>query len=233
MSNGFVRLKSATLSLGGGAGQLLSYLNVWVRVKNVAQFKDVQIRYRGQYDSAWQDRPLTWKSNYGNYDLFALEPALDFGGNPFVEFAISFASGGATFWDNNNSANYTLTPFATALTSDTVTLSSANLVFGGTPGAAYVTGIFGEILVNNQFYHKNVGIIHSNDGWMSYVDIAASYGQSLGGSLERWRFGRNLSPQGFGFGEFAVYCQNKETGQYFWDNNLDQNYDIRHRYELQ
>jgi hypothetical protein len=234
MSNGFVRLKSASLSLAGGAGQLHSYLNVWVKVKNIAYSKDVQIHYRGQFGSLWQNRSLTWKSNYGNYDLFALDPTLDFGGNPFVEFAISFASGGATYWDNNNSANYSLTPFATALTGDNnVILNSANLVFGGTPGSSYITGISGEIFVNNLFYHKNVGIRHSDNGWISYLDIGASYGQSLGGSLERWLFGRNISPQAFGRGEFAVYCQNRETGQYFWDNNFDQNYDLRYQYTLE
>src|SRR4051812_572678 len=97
MSDGTVRVKSASLDLVGGAGQLHSYLNVWVKVKNLTYFKDVQIHYREQYASAWRDASLSWKSNHGSYDLFALEPALDFGGNPFVEFAIKFSVSGATY----------------------------------------------------------------------------------------------------------------------------------------
>ena len=43
MSYEFVRLKSASLSLVGGAGELHSHLNVSVKVKNVPYSKDVQI----------------------------------------------------------------------------------------------------------------------------------------------------------------------------------------------
>ena len=234
MSYEFVRLKSASLSLVGGAGELHSHLNVSVKVKNVPYSKDVQIHYRGQYDSVWQDEPLIWKGNFGNYDVFALEPALEFDVTPFVEFAIRFVSGGTAYWDNNSFANYSLVPSAGALTGDNVTLSFANLVFGGTPGSSYVTGIAGEILVNNISYRKNVGIRHSGAGWTSSVDIGASYCQSFGGgSLERWIFGLNRSPEAFGRGEFAVYCQNGETGQCFWDNNFTQNYDTRYRERLE
>ena len=162
MSCELVRLKSASLSLVGGAGELHSHLNVSVKVKNVPYSKDVQIHYRGQYDSVWQDKPLTWKGNFGNYDVFTLEPALDFDATPFVEFAIRFVAGGTTYWDNNSFANYSLVPSAGALTGDNVTLSFANLVFGGTPGSSYVTGIAGEILVNNISYRKNIGIRHSS-----------------------------------------------------------------------
>src|SRR3982750_3877518 len=125
MSNEFVRLKTASLSLAGGAGQLHSYLNVGVKVKNIAYSKDVRIRYREA--GTWKDRPLAWESNQGNYDLFMLEPALDFGGNPFFEFAISFSVNGATYWDNNDFANYSLTPSATDLTGGNVTLNVVEL----------------------------------------------------------------------------------------------------------
>ena len=108
MSCEFVRLKSASLSLVGGFGELHSHLNVSVKVKSVAHSKDVQIHYRRQYDSVWQDEPLTWKGNFGNYDVFALEPALEFDVTPFVEFAIRFVAGGTTYWDNNSFANYSL-----------------------------------------------------------------------------------------------------------------------------
>jgi hypothetical protein len=234
MSNEFVRLKSASLSLVDGAGELHSYLHVWVKVKNLAYAKDVQIHYRGQNDTLWQDRPLAWKGSFGNYDVFALEPTPDFGATPSVEFAIKFVAGGVTYWDNNNLANYSLAPPASALTGGNVTLNFANLVFGGTPGSSYVTGIAGEILVNNVSSHKIVGIRHSSAGWTSSVDIDATFSQSVGGgSLERWIFGQDLSPEAFGRGEFAVYCQNGETGQYFWDDNFSQNYDMRYRERLE
>ena len=233
MSNGFVRLKLATLGLGSGGGQLVSSFNVWVRVRNVAYVKDVQLHFRQQFGGVWQDQPLTWKKTYGTYDLFALEPALNFQGNAFVEFAIRFVSGGTTYWDNNDNLNYTLTPTVPALTSDTGTLRSASLIFSGPAGSSRTAGISGEILVNNHFYHKNVGIRHSNDGWLSYMEVPASHQQSLAGLVEHWRFVVNGPPQGFGRGEFAVFCQNSETGQFFWDNNFGQNYDLRQLYELQ
>ena len=112
MSCEFVRLKSASLSLVGGFGELQSHHNVSVKVKSVAHSKDVQIHYRRQCDSVWQDRPLTWKGNFGNYDVFALEPALEFDFTPFVEFAIRFVAGSTTYWDNNSFANYSLVPSA-------------------------------------------------------------------------------------------------------------------------
>src|SRR5689334_1423215 len=135
MRHEFVRLKSASLALVDGAGESHSYLHVRVKVKNVAFSKDVHIHYRGQNDSAWQDRSLTWKGGFGNYDVFALEPTLDFGETPFVELAVKFVADGVTYWDNNNAANYSLTPSERAVTGGGVTLNFANLVFGGTPGS--------------------------------------------------------------------------------------------------
>ncbi|WP_433380817.1 hypothetical protein ACQPZX_15985 [Actinoplanes sp. CA-142083] len=231
MGNGFVRLKMASLSLVGGAGQVHSYLNAWVKVRNVAYTKDVRIHYREL--GAWKDRSLAWKLNQGNCDLFALDPALDFGGNPFVEFAISFSANGATYWDNNNLANYSLTPSVTGLTGGNVALNIAELVYGGTAGSSYVTGIGGEILVNNLSYNKSVGIRHSDNGWQSYLDIPASFSRQVGegGILEKWIFGRNTSPAAFGRGEFAVYYRNLDTGMDYWDANFGQNYDIRQRHQ--
>jgi hypothetical protein len=233
MSNGFVRLKSASLSLGGGAGQLHSYLNVGVKVKNVAYAKDVRIHYREA--GTWNDRPLAWRANYGNYDAFTLDPALDFGGNPFVEFAISFAANGATYWDNNDFANYSLTPFVTCLTGGSVMLNRAELVYGGTPGSSYVTGVRGETLVNNLSYNKSVGVRQSDNGWASYLDIPATFSRPAGegGIAEQWVFGRDTSPAAFGRGEFAVYYQNLDTGAFYWDNNFGQNYDLRQRQQLE
>lgn len=230
----FVRLKSASLSLVAGAGEVHSYLHVFVKVKNVAYSKDVHIRFRRQDAGVWQDEPLSWKGTFGNYDLFALEPTPDFGASPSVEFAIRFVAGDVEYWDNNGFSNYFLALSASAVTGGNVTLNFANLVFGGAPGASYVTGITGEILVNNISPRKNVGIRHSGAGWTSSADIAASYSQSVGGgSMERWIFGQDLDPEAFGRGEFAVYCQNGETGQYFWDDNFAQNYDMRYRERLE
>jgi hypothetical protein len=220
MSNGFVKLKSAHIIFGGFASQ--TFLSASVKVKNVAYRKDVQIRFgtSGQ----WQDAPLTWIANYNNYDLFELQPA-PWVSYPSVEFAIRYTPDmGETYWDNNNFANYS--PRYALTGASNVILNSANLVYCGTAGSSYITGIQGEILVNNLSFHKRVGIRHSGDGFLSYVDIGASYNGSLGGSLESWRFGRNTTPVSFGTGQFAVYYQNLETGQYYWDNNFGQNYSI-------
>ncbi len=233
MSNGFVALKNAFLDLGGGSGiPLQSRLNVWVKVKNIAYVKDVQVHYKARFSSVWRDARLAWKDNYGNYDVFSLEPPPDFGTNPFVEFAIRYASGGETYWDNNNYANYSLSAAGRLTTGNNVMLNSASFFYGGTAGSSYITGIQGEVLVNNLSYHKRVGIRYSSDGWRSYEDMGASYNRSLGGALESWMFGRDTSPSGFRPGEFAVYYQNGETGQYYWDNNFGQNYDIRFRHDL-
>jgi hypothetical protein len=232
MSDGFVRLKRASLSLAGGAGQLHSYLNVTVRVNNVAYAKDVRLHYREA--GVWRDRPLVWQVNQGSYDLFALDPALDFGSNPFVDFAVSFSADGATHWDDNNHANYSLTPSVTDVTGGNVTLNFAELQLGGTPGSSYVTGLRGEMFVNNLSYHKRVGLRHSDNGWLSHLDIPASFSRRAGegGVLERWTFGRNTSPEPFGRGEFAVYYQNLDTGVFFWDNNFGRNYDMRQHHRL-
>jgi hypothetical protein len=233
MSNEFVRLKRASLSLAGGAGQLHSYLNIGVKVKNVAYSKDVRIHYRE--GGIWTDRALAWKVNQGNYDLFTLEPALDFGSNPFVEFAISFSADRATHWDDNNLANYSLTPSVSGLTGGNVTLNFVELVYGGTAGSSYVTGIRGEVYVNNLSYNKSVGIRYSDDGWLSHLDMPASFSGPVGesGVLEKWVFGRNTSPAAFGRGEFAVYYRDLDAGMSYWDNNFGQDYDVRQRQRLE
>src|SRR4051812_6193966 len=161
MSDEFVALKSAHIVFGGWASQ--TFLSASVKVKNVAYRKDVQIRFGtpGQ----WQDAPLTWMANYGNYDLFELQPA-PWVGYPSVEFAIRYTPDmGETYWDNNNFANYSPRYALTGVKN--VMLNTATLVYGGTAGSSYITGIQGEILVNNLSFHKRVGIRHSGDGFQA------------------------------------------------------------------
>jgi hypothetical protein len=227
MSDKPVVLKVAYFYPEGYSGESHVYTKVLAKVKNLSYWKDVRLHY--STGAGWNDESLRWSANYGDYDIFSgISGVIDVSS---LQFVIAYMSGGVTYWDNNSWKNYRLNSQWQPEIGNNVLLNKAEYVMGGTPGACYVTGINGEILVRNLSYNKHVGIRYSVDG-NAWHDIPASFRQSIG-SVEVWSFELNLSPTGFGPVEFAVYYNNMNTGEWWWDNNFGQNYDMRNCNEIE
>jgi hypothetical protein len=224
------RLKYATSQAFDIAGLPDSYTFVKVKVKNIAFVKDVAIHSRG-FDGTWAEQAMGWLANFGNFDLFSLNASYT------EEFVIRYTVQGETFWDNNNGGNYHLTNF-TQVVGGNVMLNKATAKIGTEAGGGFVfttSWVEGEIYVNNLSFAKQVSIRLSADGGLTWQDTDATFAgaateATFAGSsgVEVWKFKTpelNLDQTSNIF-QCAVYYRNIATGEIFWDNNFDQNYQL-------
>jgi hypothetical protein len=223
-----VRLKYTTSQAFEVGGVSSSYTIASIKVQNLAFAKDVQL-HRNNGDGTWTDVPAKWVGTGQNYDVFSDNAPLT------QEFALRYIVNGATYWDNNDGANYQV-PVFTNRVGGNVVLNRATARRGTEVGGGFVfttSWVEGEIYVNNLSPSKQVGIRVSADGGSSWQDTDAAFsGPATDGTyattsgVEVWKFKTpelNLNPASDVF-LLAAYYHDLPSGQWFWDNDFDQNY---------
>lgn len=231
MNRSPVRLKIASFGGFAGGGFEGQFSSMIIRVQNLGFAKDVALRYNNFGN--WTEDSLSWKANFGDYDLFSVnEPKL------VEEFVVRYSVNGQTFWDNNGGQNYHFGGRA-AVIGGNLALNKATARRGTEAGGGFVfdtSWIEGEIYVNNLSSSKQVGIRLSVDGGATWEDISASFAGPAAGSgavfdpstAELWRFRSpelNFNPAESQF-RFAAFYRNLPSGDVFWDNNFGQDYKV-------
>ena len=225
-----VRLKLAQKESDSGGGFEVTFAPISVKVQNLTFAKDVAIRYTPD-NLTWKDHPLSWTGpTFGDYDLFTSTI------NEEVEqFVIRYSANSQIFWDNNNGQNY---DFRSDLVfvGGKVVLYKATAHQGTQAGGGFTittSWLEGEILVDNFGFSKNVGIVITVDGGVSWTTVQGNLAQSTADgkfseSGRVWTFKTpelNLNPASDKF-LFAVFHHDLASGKEFWDNNFGQNYQI-------
>jgi Carbohydrate/starch-binding module (family 21) len=232
MNGAPVRLHVAAFGGFAGGGVEGEFSNITSRVQNIGFTKDVALHYK-RTNSNWAQVPMSWKSNFGDYDVFfASEPKL------IEEFVLRHTIGGVIFWDNDEGRNYHFGGHAVVVGGN-VSLSKATARQGTEAGGGFVfetSWLEGELYVNNLSPVKEVGIRLSADGGATWEDVngtfagpAAGLGAAFDSSTaELWKFKSqelNFNPAASEF-RFAVFYRNLPTGEVFWDNNFGQDYKV-------
>jgi hypothetical protein len=228
-----VRLKYAesdNFSPGGGVTGV-NVTKVSAKVKNIAFTKEVSL-VCALSDGTWVQKAMSWQAGFGNYDLFSLSDG------SFVtdEFAIRYDVNGQTDWDNNNGANYQISEIQPNTAGGNVVLNTAVAHQGSEPGGGFVfttSWVEGEIYVKNLSFNKRVGIRLSTNGWASFLDTNASFNASVSvaeglSKVESWKFKTpefNIDESNPNF-NFAIFYNNLDTGEWFWDDNFSQSYSL-------
>ncbi len=115
-------------------------------------------------------------------------------------------------------------------------LNQATAHRGSQAGGGFVfttSWVEGEIFVKNLSFNKRVGIRLSTNGWMSFQDTNASFNGFVAvatgiSQVEMWKFKTpelNLDESRPDF-KFAVFYNNLDSGEFFWDNNFAQDYTL-------
>ena len=228
-----IRLKYAesdNFSPGGGLTGV-NNTQTTAKVQNLAFAKDVALHY-SQPDGTWVERALTWQKNFGAYDVFGRND------NTFVttQFVLRYTVDGQTFWDNNDGGNYHIDEIRPNTVGGNVMLNKATARRGSQAGGGFVfttSWLEGEIFVKNLSFNKRVGIRLSTNGWTNFQDTNASFNGSVAvaeglSQVEIWKFKTpelNLDESRPDF-KFAVFYNNLDTGEWFWDNNFGQDYTL-------
>jgi hypothetical protein len=227
-----VRLKYAesdSFSPGGGIPPV-NNTKISAKVKNIAVIKDVAIHY-AQPNGTWFERPLMWQDTFTSYDLFSRND------NTFTttEFVIRYTVNNQTFWDNNGGTNYHVDSVRPNTVGGNVILNKAVARRGLQGSGVLVTTswVEGEIFVKDLSFDKRVGIRLSTNDWTGFQDTDASFNGNVSvavglSQVEIWKFKTpelNLDQSSPNF-RFAVFYNNLNTGAWFWDNNLGQDYTL-------
>jgi hypothetical protein len=225
-----VRLKLAQKEFDSGGGFEVTFFPISVKVQNLAYAKNVAVHYTPD-NINWKDFSLDWTApTFDSYDLFTGTV------NEQVEqVVIRYDVNGQTFWDNNDFQNYNFQSDS-AFVGNNVVLYKATARQGTEAGGGFTfttSWLEGEILVNNFGFSKNVGIVITVDGGANWTAVQGELAQStsdgkFSGSGRVWTFKTpelNLNPASDSF-FFAVFHQDLASGEEFWDNNFNQNYQI-------
>lgn len=228
-----VKLKIAYNQFYAVSGMTFNWTTLFVKVKNIAYAKQVDLYYSPYGSSGWQVKSLAFSENFGNYDLFGTDSS---GVLSHVEtFALRYRVAGQEFWDNNGGANYHINSLFNGVVGGNVRLGNARAVrrWEGGGGSTYDTGKFeGEILVNNLAYRKRVGLHYTRDGGRTWHAVEASYhgpvkavAANVSG-VEIWKFQTpqyNIDTTSDVY-RFAVFFEVPDWGMTYWDNNFGQDY---------
>jgi hypothetical protein len=235
MDGQVVRLKyaeSVTFSPGGGVtGVMDSHFDV--KVKNIAVEKDIAIRY-AQPNGVFTEKAMTFppQNHFGDYDVFTLTD------DTFstTQFVVRYTVAGQTFWDNNQGADYRIDDVHPNTVGGNVVLNKAVAHRGSEAGGGFVfttSRVDGEILVKNLSFNKRVGIRLSPNNWGTFEDTIATFSGPVSvavgvSEVEVWKFitaELNLDQSSPVF-RFAIFNNNLDTGEFFWDNNFGQDYTL-------
>ena len=233
-----VRLKYAISQFSDAiTGVNLKNIYAKVKVKKFGIQSNVLFFYK-KNDGIWDAEPLILEANYGDYDIYSTKniPVTE-------EFAIKYTVDSLSYWDNNNGNNYhLLTNRVNNLIGGKVVLNKA--IAKTDPEGGEIENktnwLEGEIYIcRKNSYSKRVGIKISADNGNSWQEVDATYEYPVSeGSyidvaqgeleVELWTFktpAYNYNPDATFF-KLAVYYQNLETGEFYWDNNFQQDYKI-------
>ncbi|HET7393002.1 MAG TPA: hypothetical protein VFK25_04390, partial [Candidatus Binatia bacterium] len=153
-----------------------------------------------------------------------------------AEFVIRYTVSGQTFWDNNGGANYHVDSARPNTVGGNVILNKAVARRGSQAGGGFVfttSWVEGEIFVKNLSFQKHVGIRLSANGGASFHDTNASFSGNVSvavgvSQVEIWKFKTpelNLDQSTANF-KFAIFYNNPDSGEWFWDNNFGQDYTL-------
>ena len=228
-----IRLKyveSDSFSPGGGVTGVKN-THVTAKVQDLAFAKDVALHY-AQSDGTWAETSLGFQNHFGDYELYQLADSTVV----INQFVLRYTVAGQTYWDNNNGANYAVSETQPNTVGGNVVLNTATAHRGTEAGGGFVfttSWVEGEIYVKNLSFNKRVGIRLTTNGWAASRDTDAMFsGKAVVAEglsqVERWTFKTpefNLDESTPDF-QFAIYYNDIDNGQFFWDNNFGQNYTL-------
>ncbi|HEY9848494.1 MAG TPA: hypothetical protein V6D28_03475 [Leptolyngbyaceae cyanobacterium] len=209
-----------------------------VKVQNIGDRKNVEIFYK-KANGEWSSENMVLKANYGDYEIYTTKDI------PLTEeFAFKYTVDGVEYWDSNYGNNYKLlTHRANNVMGGNVILNKAlakNDPEFGWDLESKKYWMEGEIYVRRKTsYNKRVGIKLTADNGDSWEEVEAFYEHpveegcnidvALGElEVELWKFKTPVyqyNPKSHVF-QFVVYYQNPDTGEFYWDNNFEQNYKL-------
>lgn len=222
-----VRLVSANSYVHSKYG-LYSYQRGFkIRVQNLAYTKSV-IVYHKMANGTWTNVPATYSGPADNGFEYWTASTSHNGQNMGDRFAVKYTVNGATYWDNNNGADYKL-----SYNDGYILGAGLNVVCSAAWLYASAGQFSGSIDLKNIAYTKDVKVWYTDNNWATKKSVSASYqnGYSYGyayvQSPNQWGFERwSFSVNNITASSLKYYVEYKVNGVTYYDNNFGMNYTV-------
>jgi hypothetical protein len=188
------------------------YIEGYIQVKSSDTAQGVRVHY--SYDgSSWliSDASI-FSASSDNTEIWYFRTPNTYNSG-CCNFAIEYETGDNTFWDNNENNDYYLAWF-----SPTKILQGCSVVLDRVLRNS--TCLFGNIVLKNISYEKQVKVIFSMDEWQTYEEAEAFFENEMSEELERWHFSIPVSSGN----KINLAIQYVVGGATFLDNNFENDY---------
>ena len=190
-----------------------------VEVQNLGYAKQVGVRYRSSSGS-WESAPGQYLGTAAaGRELWSISMNA-----PSDSFAFYYTVNGTTYWDNNNSQNYSMALYRYDALLGAAPLGDAlGSWLPPQSGTSQNGAISGNLLLRNLSYAKTVRIVYTENNWATSREAYASYQATLPSGIELWQFSLPT----------AAVIQQSQVQMAFqytwatgsaWDNNYGRNY---------
>lgn len=161
-----------------------------------------------------------------------------------LTFALKYTVNGQTYWDNNNGANYKITPDGGVLLAAGINVYNGPY-YPGVPVNVGTDNVYtGYVTVRNLAPAKQVKVVYTTDGWATTQTASANYSPAFWTAFYTAGFpptaiSKVANPNAYGVEEWTYSLPVGATatqlhyaisytvnGQTYWDNNFGRNYSV-------
>jgi len=190
------------------------YIEGYVLIRKLDFTKSLIIHYT--YDhKTWFTSPATFlTATKDNHEVWYFKTPNTYN-HSSCSFALCYKVNDKEYWDNNQSMNYSLKWY-----SPTKALQNCAIVLDKAFRSSDT--FYGNILIKNLAYHKQIKVRYSFDEWETFTEVDAVHSCQFSNNLENWTFSAPLS-----FSceiRFVVYYI--VNGITYFDNNFGMDYFI-------
>lgn len=224
-------------------GMSWNYSQILVHVRNLGTASARRVFVHCTAGGAWSDFQLTLQGDYGSHSLYGGQIPQN-----RIRFALRYETSVGTWWDNNRSADYWITPWVVSGSYNPgvvgggaalVSAQAVKMVFGGGSFGWKIMGqmaldaaVFPTNLVNGgiRIRDQNMG----SENWASFYHFNYAYSLTSAPYIKIFSFesdpvGYSPSPYPLdSFLEYVVFAYKNigdpPVAHIYWDNNFDTNY---------
>ncbi len=235
-----VSLVKAWTASGSYRGYTSYFRKFTVKVADLAFDKSVSV-FHEKVDGSWEEVPLTYSFDIDDENEIWIG-STSIGGYGVSrayadQFVVKYVVNGTVYWDNNNTANYSMSSNEGHFLAD----PNANLSVDTDYDSIYYSSYYDQNTISvtadvrNLAPNKEVGVVYTTDGWQTQGYFPLSFTRNwYNGPLfyiqspnqfgvERWSGTTRIDKSANTVEYVVVY---KVNGQEYWDNNFGKNFSL-------
>lgn len=190
------------------------YTEGYILIRKLNLTKSVMVHYSYDHKSWFTSHATFLTTIKDNHEVWYFKTPSTYS-HSSCSFALCYKANGKEHWDSNENMNYSLKWY-----SPTNVLQNCFVVLD--KAFKSTNTFYGNILIKNLAYHKQVKVRYSFNQWETFSEVDAIYSHQLTNKLENWTFSVPIIlPCQISFIVYYIV-----DGITYFDNNFSRYYSI-------